>query len=61
MIAPGPSTGPEVTYEFEGEVISSHMDITQYIYDDLYGYALGALQGQGAAAKQRKVLHALAL
>ena len=44
----GLDSGPEVTYRFEGETIFSHMDLMHYIYDDLYAYSLGALQGQGA-------------
>ncbi|CAJ1441316.1 unnamed protein product, partial [Effrenium voratum] len=44
---PGLSNGPPRSLHFEGEVLTTHMDCPHYIYDDLYGYSLGQLQGQG--------------
>eukprot|EP00438_Fugacium_kawagutii_P023619 Skav205975 [mRNA] locus=scaffold442:900038:901002:- [translate_table: standard] len=46
----GLHTGPNVTYHFDGKVITSQMDSSHYSYDDLYGYSLGYLQGQGLDA-----------
>ncbi|CAE7301982.1 unnamed protein product [Symbiodinium sp. CCMP2592] len=43
----GLNQGPLLTYYFEGQVITSYMDSAHYSFDDLYGYALGFLQGQG--------------
>ncbi|CAJ1394417.1 unnamed protein product [Effrenium voratum] len=43
----GLNTGPLVTYKFDGREISSYMDASHYLYDDLYGFSLGFLQGQG--------------
>ena len=42
-----PGWGPKVTFNFEGLEITTHMDASHYLYDDLYGYSLGYLQGQG--------------
>ncbi len=42
--------GPVITFHFEGKVITGHLDSTHYAYDDLYGYSLGYLQGQGLDA-----------
>jgi len=36
-----------VTYHWQGEVLTTRPQCSHYIYDDLYGYFLGALQGQG--------------
>jgi len=43
----GLNTGPRVTFHIEGETPTSHIDSPDYAYDDLYGYSLGYLQGQG--------------
>ncbi|CAK9027188.1 unnamed protein product [Durusdinium trenchii] len=43
----GKDHGPLITFNFEGQVITSYMDANHYSYDDLYGYSLGYLQGQG--------------
>ncbi|CAK9055184.1 unnamed protein product [Durusdinium trenchii] len=43
----GKDSGPLITFNFEGQVITSYMDAGHYSYDDLYGYSLGYLQGQG--------------
>eukprot|EP00930_Biecheleria_cincta_P047054 TRINITY_DN32553_c0_g1_i1.p1 TRINITY_DN32553_c0_g1~~TRINITY_DN32553_c0_g1_i1.p1 ORF type:complete len:312 (+),score=50.51 TRINITY_DN32553_c0_g1_i1:39-974(+) len=43
----GLNTGPPVTYHWEGETVFSHADCSHYVYDDLYGFFLGALQNQG--------------
>mmetsp|Transcript_130851 Transcript_130851/g.231270 ORF Transcript_130851/g.231270 Transcript_130851/m.231270 type:complete len:326 (-) Transcript_130851:65-1042(-) len=43
----GLNTGPLANYNFEGEKITSYIDARHYVYDDLYGYSLGFLQGQG--------------
>lgn len=39
--------GPLITFNFEGKAITTYMDAMHYSYDDLYGYSLGYLQGQG--------------
>eukprot|EP00438_Fugacium_kawagutii_P033646 Skav204043 [mRNA] locus=scaffold3:145330:146371:- [translate_table: standard] len=46
----GLHTGPILTYHFDGKVITTQMDSGHYSYDDLYGYSLGYLQGQGLDA-----------
>ena len=46
--------GPLITFNFEGQVITSYMDAPHYSYDDLYGYSLGFLQGQGLDAELMK-------
>ncbi|CAE7813729.1 unnamed protein product [Symbiodinium sp. CCMP2592] len=46
----GESTGPEAVYNFEGKAISTHIDVSHYVYDDVYAYSLGFLQGQGIDA-----------
>lgn len=46
----GFKTGPVLTYHFEGKVITTQMDASHYSFDDLYGYSLGYLQGQGLEA-----------
>mmetsp|Transcript_12409 Transcript_12409/g.15083 ORF Transcript_12409/g.15083 Transcript_12409/m.15083 type:complete len:170 (-) Transcript_12409:36-545(-) len=38
------------TFNFDGKVITSQIDVSHYSYDDLYGYSLGYLQGQGLDA-----------
>ena len=44
----GLSSGPLITYRFEGvENLTTHLDMDHYLYDDLYAYSLGFLQGQG--------------
>ncbi|CAL1141114.1 unnamed protein product [Cladocopium goreaui] len=43
----GLHTGPVLTFHFEGKVITTQADAAHYSYDDLYGYSLGYLQGQG--------------
>ncbi|CAE7205645.1 unnamed protein product [Symbiodinium sp. CCMP2456] len=43
----GLSAGRLITYRFEGLSLTTHLDDVNYLYDDLYGYALGFLQGQG--------------
>mmetsp|Transcript_13339 Transcript_13339/g.23109 ORF Transcript_13339/g.23109 Transcript_13339/m.23109 type:complete len:323 (-) Transcript_13339:62-1030(-) len=43
----GLNTGPLANYNFEGKKITSYIDARHYVYDDLYGYSLGFLQGQG--------------
>ena len=43
----GKDQGPLITYNFEGRTITTYMDSSHYSYDDLYGYSLGYLQGQG--------------
>mmetsp|Transcript_57765 Transcript_57765/g.119387 ORF Transcript_57765/g.119387 Transcript_57765/m.119387 type:complete len:319 (-) Transcript_57765:94-1050(-) len=44
----GLSSGPLITYRFEGvENLTTHLDLDHYLYDDLYAYSLGFLQGQG--------------
>eukprot|EP00435_Cladocopium_sp_Y103_P056761 s32_g19.t1 len=43
----GLNQGLLITYKFDGQEISTHMDTAHYLYDDLYGYSLGFLQGQG--------------
>jgi len=43
----GLNSGPEVTYHWEGDNVTTHLDAIHYVYDDLYGYSLGVLQGQG--------------
>eukprot|EP00435_Cladocopium_sp_Y103_P061761 s779_g23.t1 len=50
----GLNTGPMVTYHHNGKAIISHMDSENYVYDDLYGYSLGLLQGQGRTVEQLK-------
>lgn len=47
----GFNKGPKVTFNFDGLEITSHMDATHYLYDDLYGYSLGYLQGQGLTSE----------
>lgn len=44
-------TGPMLTYHFDGKIITTQMDASHYSFDDLYGYSLGYLQGQGLDAK----------
>lgn len=46
----GFKTGPVLTYHFEGKVVTTQMDASHYSFDDLYGYSLGYLQGQGLEA-----------
>lgn len=46
-----PGWGPKVTFNFDGLEITSHMDSAHYLYDDLYGYSLGYLQGQGLTSE----------
>eukprot|EP00438_Fugacium_kawagutii_P023334 Skav221485 [mRNA] locus=scaffold1514:188208:189237:- [translate_table: standard] len=46
----GLHTGPMLTFKFDGNVITTQMDVIHYSYDDLYGYSLGYLQGQGLDA-----------
>lgn len=48
----GLNTGPLVTYHFNGKDIKTRIDSENYIYDDLYGYSLGLLQGQGRTVEQ---------
>ncbi|CAJ1327880.1 unnamed protein product [Effrenium voratum] len=48
----GLDSGPLVTFHFEGQAITSHIDVDHYAYDDLYGFFLGALQGQGLTLEQ---------
>lgn len=43
----GLNGGQLVTYKFEGQMITTYLDADHYLYDDLYGYSLGFLQGQG--------------
>ena len=45
----GVNSGRLLNFNFEGapENLTTHMDLTHYLYDDLYGYSLGFLQGQG--------------
>jgi len=43
----GLNSGPKVTYHWEGDTVTTHLDSMNYVYDDLYGYSLGFLQGQG--------------
>jgi len=43
----GLNSGQQVTFNFEGKKITTHADCSHYIFDDLYAYALGFLQGQG--------------
>ncbi|CAJ1407642.1 unnamed protein product [Effrenium voratum] len=43
----GLNTGPLLKYDFEGETVYTYMDAPHYSFDDLYGYSLGFLQGQG--------------
>jgi len=44
----GLNTGPLITYNFEqAGNLTTFMDSDHYNYDDLYGYSLGFLQGQG--------------
>lgn len=47
----GLNTGPLVTYHWEGETVSTHVDADNYALDDLYGFFLGALQNQGMDTK----------
>lgn len=46
----GLHTGPVLTYHFEGKIITTQADAPHYSYDDLYGYSLGYLQGQGLSS-----------
>eukprot|EP00438_Fugacium_kawagutii_P031186 Skav234746 [mRNA] locus=scaffold14:568580:569791:- [translate_table: standard] len=46
--------GPMWTFKFDGKVITSQIDLSHYSYDDLYGYSLGYLQGQGFDASMVK-------
>ena len=39
--------GPVLTYNFEGQKIVTQVDSSHYSFDDVYGYSLGYLQGQG--------------
>ena len=39
--------GPKIRWHFEGQELTTYLDATHYAYDDLYGYSLGYLQGQG--------------
>lgn len=48
----GLNSGPSVVYHFEGKEIHDHIDVEHYIYDDIYGYSLGVLQGQGRTLEQ---------
>ncbi|CAL1148454.1 unnamed protein product [Cladocopium goreaui] len=50
----GLNTGPVVTFHHDGKAFTSHMDSENYVYDDLYGYSLGVLQGQGRTVEQLK-------
>ena len=44
----GLNSGPLITFTFEGaQNLTTHLDLNHYAYDDLYGYSLGFLQGQG--------------
>jgi len=43
----GTNTGPLAHFHWEGKPVSSYIDVPHYAYDDLYGFALGYLQGQG--------------
>mmetsp|Transcript_32639 Transcript_32639/g.75869 ORF Transcript_32639/g.75869 Transcript_32639/m.75869 type:complete len:317 (+) Transcript_32639:62-1012(+) len=43
----GLNSGELITYNWEGENVTTHNDIEHYLYDDLYGYSLGFLQNQG--------------
>lgn len=43
----GLNTGKFVTYNWEGESVSTHADLDHYLYDDLYAFSLGFLQNQG--------------
>ena len=43
----GKDQGPLITFHFDGKVITTNLDSAHYSYDDLYGYSLGYLQGQG--------------
>jgi len=43
----GVNSGKLVTFDWEGETVSTHKDLDHYLYDDLYGYSLGFLQNQG--------------
>ncbi|CAK9052647.1 unnamed protein product [Durusdinium trenchii] len=40
--------------DVQNQVITSYMDAPHYSYDDLYGYSLGFLQGQGLDAELMK-------
>ena len=52
----GDSRGMPIHYRLvgdgESEEITSHMDSSHYLYDDLYGYSLGFLQGQGLPTQE---------
>lgn len=43
----GLNTGPLVTFNWEGESVSTYADLDHYLYDDLYAFSLGFLQNQG--------------
>ncbi|CAK9082678.1 Uncharacterized protein SCF082_LOCUS39285 [Durusdinium trenchii] len=50
----GKDQGPLITFHFEGQVLTTYMDLPHYSYDDLYGYSLGYLQNQGLDAVMMK-------
>lgn len=45
--SPLTANAPESTYRWEGPPVKTRVLRMHYVYDDLYGYSLGFLQGQG--------------